>query len=159
MFPRKFIMIAAVALLLLVFVVGVVPNAQREAWTQGYLVGRLSDGAAGASSAQLPAFAYPGYAGPNYGPHFGGLGFIILLILGFFLFTRFFHCMRWRAGQGWGGPEGQGPQGPQADYSGPRRRHGHHAPWWDWDDEPYPGAQPQPQKGGPENPSGESGQA
>jgi hypothetical protein len=122
--------------------------AQRNAWMQGYMMGRLSSGTDGAGANTLPPFAYGGGYGWGYGgPHFGGfLGFLVVVGILFLVFggMRRFHMMHgpWRQGMWQQGadqpddPERQqaaqagGPEG--GPWGGPWARHGrgHRPPWW-----------------------------
>ncbi len=139
MFPRRLIFVGLAALLVIGLLMANNSAAQRDAWTQGYLVGRLSAGSAGTgNAAPLPPYAYPG-AYPGYdgawgypGPHHGGFGAILLVGLGllfFFGISRFF--------RGWhGGRPGEGPHGSWG-------MHGHGRRWWH--DTPWPDAEGQEQ--------------
>jgi hypothetical protein len=135
--PReRFALIGLAALVVvgLIFV-GVssgISAGQRDAWMQGYTMGRLT-AAAGAEGAAAPvvpnaaAYAVPYAVG--YQPHGPGFGGFFFLLLGagalFFFISRMIMMARWRTwaamqgGQhGWpqGGPQG----GPQSDW--------HHGP-------------------------------
>jgi hypothetical protein len=99
--------LAAVLVLGLIF--GAVSSGQRDAWLEGYTMGRLAatsgDGAAVVTAPYLP-YAYG--AAPR-GLGFGG--FLFLLVgagLLFFLVTRFARMAQWRAWMAQGGPGGQG---------------------------------------------------
>jgi hypothetical protein len=119
--------------------------AQRDAWTQGYLVGRLSAIDGGAAALAPVTGGLPQTAGQVYGVGwghrgfgFGGfLGFLFLGGLLFFIFGAMRRAMMWRhwvhqygapgqpggPGMGWGGAQGgpggwHGPQGWQGGYPG-----------------------------------------
>ena len=63
MFPRRILIVGLVALVILGLVLSGNAAQQREAWTQGFLVGRLSAGSSGSgSAAPLPPEVYPGLA-------------------------------------------------------------------------------------------------
>ncbi len=143
---------------LLVIGLIVVPGIQRDAWMQGYLAGQLTGQDAG-KAAPLAPYLYPGYGGPAFGPHFGGLGALFGLALLFFFifgFGRLFLYRTWRCMESYGGqgdrPHRSGPPDDSA-YGGRQRRH---RPWWDWD-EPSPGQPEQPAEGGREQPYAERG--
>jgi hypothetical protein len=145
MFPRRILIAGLVALVILGLVVSGNAAQQREAWTQGFLVGRLSAGSSGSgSAAPLPPEVYPGlaggygaygYGGYGAGPHFGGFGFLLLIGLGllFFMFAgRFLRHNAWRHHGGWG-PYGGGPsQGDPAKSEAEQgeKPWGAHGPWW-----------------------------
>ena len=132
MFPRRFLIAGAVALVILGLVLSGNAAQQRDAWTQGFLVGRLSAGTSDSgSAAPLPPQVYPGMGG-GYGPyggygwggyggaHFGGFGLLLLIGLGFVFFMVAGRIFRRCAGGGWGhhgywrGPYGGNPPGGQS---------------------------------------------
>lgn len=150
MFPRRFVVVAAIALLILgLIMAGGAAAAQRQAWMQGYMLGRMSTGTDGANSlAPVLPYMVPGYGG-YAGPHFGGFGLLLGIGALFLLFgfLRFVGCMAWRHGGPWGRrgmwggypPDQPGQPGPQERseaYAG--RRQWHRAPWWAWEDAPGP---------------------
>lgn len=98
MFTKRWIGFAF-AILLVILVVSAIGGAgQRDAWMQGYMVGRLSTGADG-GAAIAPYMMYGGNFGPHFG--FGGTGVfwgIGLLLLGFFLISRRLHWNRREGG-------------------------------------------------------------
>jgi hypothetical protein len=91
---------------------------QRDAWIQGYTMGRLT-AAAGAEGAAAPVVPNAAYAVPyavgyqSHGPGFGGL-FFLLLGAGalFFFLSRTVIMARWRT---WAAMQGAPQGGPQAD--------------------------------------------
>jgi hypothetical protein len=116
----RFLLIGVAAVVVLALIFGAVSNNQRDAWTQGYLVGRLTavegEGALASAGALLP-YAY-GY--PSRGPGFGGF-FFLLLGIGAVLFigSRFARMAQWRA---WAAQQGLTPEGqgqPGAPWGGP----------------------------------------
>ncbi len=135
MFPRRLVIGVVVGLLVLGLLMTGISSMQRDAWMQGYLLGRLSTGSDGGTTGQLLPYLYPGYGGP----HFGGFGFIFFLGLLFLLFVGLRHFFRYQAWHQQGGPEG-----------GPWGRRGHRPPWWDWDEAP----KSKSEQGGPESRSG-----
>jgi hypothetical protein len=152
MFPKRFLIIGAVALLILGLFV--LPSVQRDAWMQGYLAGQLAS-QDGGKAAPIAPYLYPGYGGMGYGPHFGGfgalLGFLFLLFLIFGL-GRFFMHWAWRNYRDYEGRPGSDQSGEPpagAAYGRHWRRHG---PWWDWD-EPLRPEHPAPERPGPERPA------
>jgi hypothetical protein len=128
MVPGRWLIVAAAVLLVLGLVFAGGAAAQRDAWMQGYMMGRLATGNDGGANAALLPYMYPGYGGP----HFGGFGIFLLLGLLFLGFAamRFFRFSAWREG---GGPWGHG--------GGPGHWHGRRSPWWD--EESAPNRQPQ----------------
>lgn len=92
MFVRRWILagLAVLAVVGLIFAGGA--RAERQAWFEGYTLGRLAADPAAAGSAAVaaaapyagptfgPSFGYHyGYAyGPGFGPRFGGLFFLVL---------------------------------------------------------------------------------
>ena len=116
----RFILIGVAAVVVLALIFGAVSNNQRDAWTQGYLVGRLTavegDSALAPAGAMLP-YAY-GY--PQRGPGFGGFFFLLLGIGAvFFIGSRMARMAQWRA---WAAQQGMTPEGqgqPDAAWSGP----------------------------------------
>lgn len=114
----RFILAGVLALVVLALIFGAVSNGQRDAWTQGYLVGRLTavegDGAL-ATAGLLP---YAAYGLPQRGPGFGGF---LFLLLGagaiFFIGSRFARMAQWRA---WAAQQGVTPEGqPTPPWGGP----------------------------------------
>lgn len=126
--------IAVVAVIALGILLAVGGGMQRDAWMEGYTIGRLT-AAAGVDGALAPAAPYMPYAYPQRGPGFGG--FFFLLLGGaalFFIFTRFLHMARWRAWAMQGGAPGaqgewHGGPPPWMGKGGPWGcGHGHAAP-------------------------------
>jgi hypothetical protein len=148
--PRERIVLIGLAVLLvagLIFgaVSSGIAGGQREAWMEGYTMGRLT-AAAGVDGAVAPLAPYTGaYVGPYaYGPGFGrqgpGFGGVLLILLGmgalFFFVSRLVMRERWRAWAAMQGASGNpqfgpdfGPQGPW--HMGPPWRHARRgcAPW------------------------------
>jgi hypothetical protein len=94
MFYKRWIVIAAAALLVIGLISAISGAGQREAWMEGYMAGRLSTGSDG--GAALAPYMMPG---SPFAPHYGGFGpglFIGLgfLALGLFLVSRRFHSGR-----------------------------------------------------------------
>ena len=89
MFGRRWIGLAVAALLIVVVFSAAGASAQRNAWTQGYMAGRLSAGTDGAA-ALAPYMMMPGSPlSPGYGGFGGGSGGLViglgLLALGFLI--------------------------------------------------------------------------
>jgi hypothetical protein len=102
MYGRRWIGFALAALLIVVVISAVSGSAQRDAWMQGYMAGRLSTGTDGAAS--LAPYMMPGSPlAPSYGGFGHGGGLFVglgLLALGFFFVTRGFGRHRgWRRGK------------------------------------------------------------
>lgn len=91
MFGRRWIGFALAALLVIVVISAVGGSAQRNAWMQGYMAGRLSAGTDGGAAALTP-YMMPGSPFmPGYGGFGHGIGLFIglgILALGFFALTR-----------------------------------------------------------------------
>ena len=157
--PRQRVIIVVVgALVALGIIFGLSGAAQRDAWTQGYLVGRLSAIDGGAAALAPVTGGLPQAAGQVYGAGwghrgfgFGGfLGFLFLGGLLFFILGGMRRAMMWRhwahqqgapgqpggPGMGWGGPQGGWHGGP-GGWHGPQGWQGG-----------YPGPQQSQQPGG-----------
>ena len=120
-------------------------SAQQDAWTQGYLLGRLSSSSEGGGAAGLAPYLYPGLAGGFGRPRFGPFGFIFPLLflgLGVFLVSRFFRIWAWRHhGPPWGYP---GPG--RRPWGGERGSEGQFGPPWARPEGPQPPtSEPAPQ--------------
>lgn len=100
MHPR-FLSFALVALLVIGLLVFGGSAMQRNAWTQGYLMGQAAaNGDGNAAAALAPYMARPGFGGPGLGLlacllPLGFLAFLVFVVGGFF---------RHKAWQGAGGP-------------------------------------------------------
>jgi hypothetical protein len=128
MFPRRFLIAGVVALVILGLIVsGITASVQRNAWMQGYLMGRLESGSTsgGSNAAPLAPYLY-GYRAPYGGG--GGFGWLGVILVVFLLFAGL-RVLRCAVGYAGGGPGGR--------RYGPGQRHGHRPPWWGWD-EPAP---------------------
>lgn len=142
MFRGRFIVGILGMFLLFGVLSSVAGGMQRDAWTQGYLVGRLSAGSAPEGGTAVPPLpnlytGYQGYTGFTGGFHAGHFG-VFGLIIGFGLFllilmglAKFFRAMAWHHR---GGPWG-----------GPWSRYENRPPAWGWHESP---PQPQPEQGG-----------
>lgn len=104
-------------------------SAQQDAWTQGYLIGRLSAGGESNSTAALIPFLYPGFQGGFSRAPFGFIFPLLFLVLGVILISRFLRFRAWRYGGG--------PEGGQWAFSGPRSH-----PWGDERGPEAPQAEP-----------------
>lgn len=131
---RRIVMIAVAAVVVIGLLFGVGSSMQRNAWMEGYTMGRLT-AAAGVDGALAPMMPYApvavGY--PQHGPGFGGFLFLFFGAGLFFLIaTRFWHRARWqewaaqtgqsgevRHGYGCWGRHGQEAQGPAARQPAP----------------------------------------
>jgi hypothetical protein len=137
MFGKHFLVKALVGLLVIALLVGGVSASQRDAWTQGYMVGRLSAGSDGGALTPLMPYGYGGYAGPQFGG-FGvilGLGLLVLVLVG--VGGAVMH----RTWAMHGGPQGRDEQTWQRMAQAHAERVAHHwrhgPPWcWDRDDKP-----------------------
>jgi hypothetical protein len=151
MFHRRFLLIAVAGLIVLGLLIGAQGAAQRDAWMQGYMMGRLSDGSAAGSAGALLPYAYQG---GSFGPsHFGG-GFgvlfgIGLLILGLAFAGRCMHARMWGMH---GGPWQEHAEGHGEGGHDEHARYGHRPPFWwpDWDrpSESRPEKPERPESGG-----------
>ncbi len=107
----RFLLAGVLALVVLGLIFGAVSNGQRDAWTQGYLVGRLT--AVEGADALAPALLPQVYGYPQQGPGFGGF---LLLLLGIgavaFVASRFARMAQWRA---WAMQQGMMPEGSHSD--------------------------------------------
>ncbi len=114
----RFILIGIAAVVVLALIFGAVSNNQRDAWTQGYLVGRLTAVEGDSALAPVGAIAPYAYAYPQRGPGFGGFLFLLLAIGGvIFIGSRFARMAQWRA---WAAQQGMTPEGqPNAPWGGP----------------------------------------
>ncbi|MCX6031577.1 MAG: hypothetical protein NT169_20035 [Chloroflexi bacterium] len=150
MFHRRFLGGALAVVLVIALLVGGAAAIQRSAWSQGYMMGRLS-GAEGGATTPLAPYGYPGMA---FGPqHFGGeLGVIVtlgLLFLAFLAVGRFFSFRAWAMHGGPGGMSGGPWRHTDGAPGNPHARHWQHRPWcqgWDRPSEAAP-AQPEPNAG------------
>lgn len=156
MFPRRFMGIVIAGLIALGVFMSVSANAQRDAWMQGYLLGRVSGGGSDAAASTLLPLIYGGHLG---GSPFGGFGpflFIGLAALAVFGVSRAMRAAAWRHhGGAWGQP-GQLPpwwsqeqQTPPSD-DAPRTQTppwGHRPPWWSEPTPPTPA--PETSESGP----------
>lgn len=114
----RFILAGVLALVVLALIFGAVSNGQRDAWTQGYLVGRLTAVEGEGALATAGLLPYAAYGLPQRGPGFGG---ILFLLLGagaiFFIGSRFARMAQWRA---WAAQQGITPEGqPTPPWGGP----------------------------------------
>ena len=114
----RFLLIGIAAVVVLALIFGAVSNNQRDAWTQGYLIGRLTAVEGDAALAPVGAIAPYAYAYPQRGPGFGGFLFLLLGIGGvLFIGSRFARMAQWRA---WAAQQGMTPEGqPNAPCGGP----------------------------------------
>ncbi len=127
MFPRRFVGVIVAGLIALGVFMMVNANAQRDAWMQGYLLGRVSGGGSDAAASTLLPLVYGGYLGHGGPGGFAPFLFIGLAALAFFGVTRAMRAAAWRHhGGGWGQP-GQLP------------------PWWNQEQAPPPGDAPHAQ--------------
>lgn len=129
MFGRHFLGKALVGLLVIVLLVGGVSAAQRNAWTQGYMVGRAAAGGDGGARTPLLPYGYPGYARP----HFGGFGVIFGIGLLALLFLGAGRAFRRQAWAMHGGPHGWDEQTWQRmaqAHAEHGARHWRHGPPW-----------------------------
>jgi len=131
MYGKRFLVPAVVGLLAIILVFSGVSAMQRNAWTQGYMMGRLSTSADGSAVAPLIPYGYP--SGPSFGLVLG-VGLLILLFLGA---ARAFHGRMWAMH---GGPQGADAESWKKMAQAHAERHARHwrhgPPWcWDWGDE------------------------
>ena len=134
MFRGRFLGLVLAALLVFGLLIGGASAIQRDAWTQGYMMGRLSTGTDGGSAVPMMPYAYPGiYGGAG---HFGGglglifgIGLLFLLVL---VVGRLFGPRAWAMHGGRGCPPWPYLEG-QAD--GSPSRHWHRGPW-EWEKQP-----------------------
>ena len=132
---------AVVALLLIIGLFGLAGSSiYRAGWTQGYFVGKATDGATvvgpneGVPSEAVPGGTSPQARAPYYGPgrSFGAMGFfgaifkffLVFMVIGL-IFKLFFGLFFWRKRGRWGKHWHHG-HGWNHDW-----HHGHRPPWYD----------------------------
>jgi hypothetical protein len=142
MFRGRFIG-ALLALLLIIGLFGLVGSSiYRAGWTQGYFVGKVSDGRPAAETTVVGPEAAPGRAvGPGYGFSSAG-GFFAGIVKFFLLFFlvgiifKFMGLLFWRKRGGWGHHRGCGHH-HRWGHHGWGHNQGHEPPWYgDESDEP-----------------------
>ncbi len=108
MFRGRFIG-ALLALLLIIGLFGLASSTiYRAGWTEGYVVGKASDGAASAETTVVVPEEAPGRSfGPRYGFHpaggfFGGIVKFFVFFLAIAMFFKFMGLLFWRKRGGWG---------------------------------------------------------
>lgn len=113
----RFLLAGGLALVVLALIFGAVTNGQRDAWTQGYLVGRLTAVEGEGALAATGLLPYAAYGFPQRGPGFGGLVFLLLGIGALaFIGSRFVRMAQWRA---WAAQQGITPERyPNAPWGG-----------------------------------------
>ncbi|HAJ35903.1 MAG TPA: hypothetical protein DCL15_09435 [Chloroflexi bacterium] len=123
----RFLLAGVLALVVLALIFGAVTNGQRDAWTQGYLVGRLTAVEGEGALAATGLLPYAAYGFPQRGPGFGGLVFLLLGIGALaFIGSRFAHMAQWRA---WAARQGMTPESyPNAPWGDPSLGRG----WMGW---------------------------
>jgi len=134
---KHFLGKALVGLLVIVLLASGVSAMQRDAWTQGYVMGRAASSGDGGALAPLLPYGYGGYAGPRFGG-FGtilGIGLLVALFLVagsvFRRMTRVMHA----GPHGWDKQAWQRMAEAWAEHGDRHRRHG--PPWcWERDDKP-----------------------
>jgi hypothetical protein len=129
MFHRRWIGLVVVALILIGIFSSISGAAQRDAWMQGYMAGRLSTSSDG-GAALAPYMMQGGMFGPHYGGFGSGFGIFIglaFLALGIFLVSR---GRRWARSGG-----GQDDWHEHFRREARRWHEGHRSPW----DEQRPG--------------------
>jgi hypothetical protein len=105
----RLILAGVLALVVLALIFGAVSNGQRDAWTQGYLVGRLTAVEGEGALATAGLLPYAAYGMPPRGPGFGSFLFLLLGIGAvFFIGSRFARMAQWRA---WAAQQGVTPAG------------------------------------------------
>jgi phosphotransferase system glucose/maltose/N-acetylglucosamine-specific IIC component len=126
---RRIVFIVIAALVVIGLLFGVGSSMQRNAWMEGYTMGRLT-AAAGVDGALAPMMPYApvavGY--PQHGPSFGGVLFLFFGAGLFFLIaSRFWHRARWQEWAAQSGQPGETRHGPPWMHHG-RGCWGHHSP-------------------------------
>ncbi len=126
-------------LLLVVGLLGLAGSSiYRSGWTQGYFVGKVSDGApAGETTVVTPDVA-PGRSFSPIGSFFGTVFKCLLLLFLFGMFFKFVGFLMWRGRGGWHkGWHKHGQHGPWHGKGRWGKHHGGAPPWYDEDaDEP-----------------------
>ncbi len=95
---KQAVLIAVAALVVIGLLFSIGGSMQRNAWMEGYTLGRLT-AAAGVDGALAPMMPYAPVAVsyPQHGPGFGGILFLFFGAGLFFLITtRFLHRARWQ---------------------------------------------------------------
>jgi hypothetical protein len=120
MFPER-IPRWAVAVVVVLVLVGIGPAVHHAGWSQGFAMGLMSANAEG--GAAVPYAAY----GPRFGPHhgFGFFGGFLRFLFFFFLIGLIFRFFAFRRWQRFGL---HGPHGRWGRHEGP--------PWWRHHDRP-----------------------
>jgi hypothetical protein len=133
--PReRIVLMGLAALLVFGLIFGAIANGvsagQRDAWMEGYTMGRLT-AAAGVDGALAPMAPYAGYgagytATRGHGPGFGGFLFMLLGAGALFFFiSRLVMRERWRTWAAMQGAPGAAmPGGPAGLHQGPPWTHG-----------------------------------
>ncbi len=138
MFPRRFMGVVVAGFIALGVFMMVNANAQRDAWMQGYLLGRVSGGGSDAAASTLLPLVYGGYLGQGGPGGFAPFLFIGLAALAIFGVSRAMRAQAWRHhGGAWGQP-GQLPpwakpeQTPGSEDASRAQTPpwGHRPPWW-----------------------------
>jgi hypothetical protein len=139
MHGKRFLVPALAGLLVIVLLFSGVSAMQRNAWSQGYMLGRLSTGADAGAVAPLMPYGYS--SGHSFGGGFGlviGIG-LLLLLLGA---GRAFHGRPWAMHGGPHGMDAEAWQRMAQAHAERHARHGRHGPPWCWDREEAPQAEP-----------------
>ncbi len=111
MFRGRIVWIGIAALVIIGLLMAGGQALQQNAWTQGYLIGRLTATSADGAAAAAPLVPYGyGYGYPSRGPGFGG--FLFLLLGAGAIFFFFSRAARWRAWAMQAAATGEGFQGP-----------------------------------------------
>lgn len=146
MFGKHVVFKVLGGLLVIALLAGGVSAAQRNAWTQGYMMGRLATGSDGGVVAPVMPYGYAGYPGTHSGG-FGlifGLGLLALLFLGV---GRTFRHRAWAMhggpnsapcgaqDQAWQQHKAEWQRWAQEMHAEHRARRGRHGPPWCWDQE------------------------
>jgi hypothetical protein len=125
MFRRRILATIVIGLL----IIGLLSLGGYIGWSQGYAMGRLASGEAGAGAPAGAVGPYLPYYGVGFFPFFWGIGLVFKIgffLLFFFLIAKFFRFFAWRMAGGARGPYWGGPK---------QWHHGPKPPWWrDWEE-------------------------
>jgi hypothetical protein len=128
-----------VVVLLVVGLLGLAGSSiYRAGWTQGYFVGKVTDGAATGETTVITPDSAPGqltHFGRGFGPAgslFGTVLRCLLMLLLFGMFFKFIGFLMWRGRGGWGkGWHKRGGHGHWHRKSRWGRHHDGSPPWYD----------------------------